>query len=145
MKISLIRVSALLLIVAMIACSKKAETTETTTAAASDEWPEMDSFHMVMAEAFHPYKDSTNLEPAKKLAAEMATSAEQWQAAPLPEKVNNDDVKAKLVTLKNDTRAFADGISGMTDEQIGKSLTALHDSFHGLMEAWHGGGDKHEH
>lgn len=100
---------------------------------------------MIMAEAFHPYKDSTNLEPAKKLAAEMATEAEKWQAAALPEKVNNDEVKGLLEQLKTKTRALADSIAANTpDDEIGKSLTLLHDNFHSIMEAWHGGGEKHE-
>ena len=41
-------------------------------------WKEMDNFHMVMAETFHPYKDSANLEPAKSRASELAAAAEEW-------------------------------------------------------------------
>ena len=144
MKISFLRTSVLLslILLAAMACSKKA--TEET--ADAEEWPEMDSFHMVMAEAFHPFKDSTNLEPAKKLAEEMAVEAAKWQAAPIPEKVNNDNVKALLEKLKTDTRTFADGASAdMTDEDLGKKLTSLHDEFHSIMEAWHGGEHKMEH
>jgi len=133
-------------------CSKKenAETpTETETATAEtdpNEWPEMDSFHMIMAEAFHPYKDSANLEPVKRLAEEMATEAEKWSATALPEKVNSDDTKALLTQLKSDTRALADKIKGgASDEEIGTTLKALHDSFHGIMEAWNGGGEEHKH
>jgi len=41
---------------------------------------------------------------------------------------------------------LADKIKGgASDEEIGTSLKALHDSFHGIMEAWNGSGDKHEH
>jgi hypothetical protein len=78
----------------MLSCTSKTETTEATesSSADSEEWKEMDSFHMIMAEAFHPYKDSTNLAPAKKLAEEMAAEAEKWAAAELPEKVNTDAV-----------------------------------------------------
>jgi len=56
-------------------CSTKEKSVEaeaTTTESDPNEWPEMDSFHMIMAEAFHPYKDSANLEPVKRLAEEMA-------------------------------------------------------------------------
>ncbi len=146
MKISFLNTSVLFsfILLAVVACSKKAEVKEAS--ADTQEWAAMDSFHMVMAEAFHPFKDSTNLEPAKKLAEEMAVEAATWQAAPLPEKVNNDNVKALLEKLKIDTRALADGIGAdMTDEDLGKNLTALHDTFHSIMEAWHGGGGKMEH
>jgi hypothetical protein len=134
MKVSFGKISFVLVSIAMvIACSKKAE---------SDEWPEMDSFHMIMAEAYHPYKDSANVEPAKKLAKEMADEAVRWQTGSLPEKVNNDEVKALLIKIKDDTRVFAEGVSAdMTDEEIGVKLTELHDEFHAVMEAWHG--EKH--
>jgi hypothetical protein len=136
MKSHLFQIAFLLILIASISCSKKQEAGDDPSA----EWPEMESFHMVMAEAFHPYKDSANLAPAKKLAEEMALEAAKWQAASLPEKVNNDEVKALLEKLKTDTRALADAIAANTpDEEIGKSLTSLHDNFHSLMEAWHGG------
>ncbi len=129
----------------MAACSGKTKTDETTNTESAD-WKEMDSFHMIMAEAFHPFKDSSNLAPAKKLAEEMALEAEKWSAASLPSKVDNQEVKASLEKLKVDTRALADLIkSGADDQSVGASLNSLHDSFHGIMEAWHGGGEKHEH
>jgi len=133
--------------IGLTSCNQKKEETTTEAAATeSDEWKEMDSFHMIMAEAFHPYKDSSNLAPAKKLAEEMATEAEKWASASLPSKVNTDEVKQQLEKLKTDTRAFADQIkSGAADTEIGSALDTLHDSFHGIMEAWHGGGEKHEH
>jgi hypothetical protein len=124
----------LLTALAFYSCSTKVQ----------DEWPELDSFHMIMAEAFHPYKDSANLEPVKRLAKEMATEADKWAAAPLPEKVDNDEMKNQLKILKADAHAFAEMIEGgAPDETIGSSLTALHDTFHSIMEAWHGG-DKHK-
>jgi hypothetical protein len=111
------------------------------------DWPQMDSFHLIMAESFHPYKDSANLEPVKRLAEEMAQNAEAWAAAALPEKVNNDEMKALLQQLKADTRALADKIqSGATDDEIGSSLKALHNSFHSIMEGWHKSvSESHEH
>jgi hypothetical protein len=142
MKTSFTRISiVLLLVITAIACSKKSETASSENTNAN-EWPEMDSFHMIMAEAYHPFKDSANVEPAKKLAKEMADEAVKWQAASVPEKVNNDEVKALLVKLKDDSRVLSEGVSAdMTDEEIGKALTALHDEFHAVMEKWHG--EKH--
>ena len=133
-----------------LSCTNKENVTEQTEVSIEntdpDEWPEMDSFHMIMAEAFHPYKDSANLAPVKVLAEEIASEAETWASSVLPEKVNNDEVKGKLNQLKTDTRALADKIKdGASDEEIGSSLKALHDSFHGIMETWNGGGQMHEH
>jgi len=139
------------------ACSGKKETEASTdasqapavdsaaVASSDDEWPAMDEFHMIMAEAFHPYKDSANLEPAKAQASTLAANAEKWANAPLPEKVNNDDVKAKLQALKAETAAFATTVKGGDNKAIGEALTKLHDQFHAIQEAWYGGGDGHHH
>ena len=110
-----------------------------------DEWAVMDEFHMVMAESFHPFKDSSNLEPAKAKAAEMATAAEKWANAPLPEKVNTDEVKEKLAKLKTETTAFAQTVKTGDAKTIGDDLTKLHDLFHELQEIWYGGGGHHHH
>ncbi len=129
------------------ACGAKKESEATAEAATEElvEWKEMDAFHMVMAEAFHPYKDSTNLEPAKAGAEAMAAEAEKWVNAALPAKVDNEQVKAALAQLKADTRAFADKVAaGGTNEELGAALTNLHDQFHSIMEAWHRGGE-HKH
>lgn len=136
------------LAVSFVACSGKKEETvteQTEETAAADEWPEMDEFHFIMAESFHPFKDSTNLDPAKANAAEMAKVAEKWLGAPLPEKVNTDAVKADLQQLKTDCDAFAQLVTTGDATQIGEALTKLHDQFHKLQEAWYSSGDGHAH
>lgn len=119
------------------ACSKKEKAEE------QMEWPEMDAFHLVMAESFHPFKDSGNLEPAKRYAAELAQSAAKWADAPLPEKVNKPEVKEKIALLKSGTAHFAVIVQNGDDTQIGEALTSLHDLFHELQEAWYGRGEGH--
>lgn len=132
----------LFVFVMAIACSEKKDSTSA--AVNNDEWPEMDEFHMIMAESFHPYKDSSNLEPAKVNAADMAKLAEKWTTAPLPEKVNTDEVKANLEQLKNDAAAFAQTVQSGDSTKIGESLTSLHDLFHKLQEAWYKPGKEGE-
>jgi hypothetical protein len=133
--------------VVFYSCSQK-ENTEARSEKENDdsEWVEMDAFHLIMAEAFHPYKDSVNLEPVKRLSEELAQQAESWASATLPDKVNNDAVKAQLSQLKADTRALSTMIKGgASDEAIGTSLQALHDSFHTIMELWNEGNHEHQH
>ncbi len=137
--------SVVFVAVLAIACgSKKQEVV-----ANNDEWPEMDEFHMIMAESFHPYKDSANLEPAKANASEMAKVAEKWASAPLPEKVDSEETKTNLAQLKNDASAFTQIVQSRDSIKIGESLTSLHDQFHKLQESWYGGhkeeGHDHEH
>jgi hypothetical protein len=141
LKSTLIAVTVLI----AVACATKKEEAATTETAEQKEWKEMDEFHMVMADAFHPYKDSANLEPAKAKATELATSAQQWASAAIPEKVNNDDMKGKLQELKDQTTAFAQTVTGADDKLIGEELTKLHDLFHSIQEDWYGKGEEHEH
>lgn len=150
MKVRLLLFSTLLAAGVLGACSGKKDGHDEhghdhEHAVSKDEWKEMDDFHMLMAEAFHPYKDSANLEPAKAKAAELATAAEKWTSAPLPEKVNNDDVKTKLDQLKTGTASFVETVKSGDDKKIGDELTVLHDQFHEIQEVWYGGGHGEHH
>jgi hypothetical protein len=131
--------------VAFMACTTKKEESTGQVAVNNDEWPEMDEFHMIMAESFHPYKDSANLDPARANAAEMANVAEKWVNAPLPERVNNDEVKASLEQLRTQAASFAQVVQTGDSTQISTSLTELHDLFHKLQEAWYSGAKEEEH
>ncbi len=133
--------SALILLLLLISCGTPKEETKAQDEALV-EWKELDSFHMLMAEAFHPLKDSGNVEPATRMMEQLANEAEKWAAAPLPEKVNTDDMKAKLEKLKTDTRALAEEIKiGTEDDVIGTRLYDIHDLFHQIQEAWYKKGD----
>ena len=123
-------------------CSQRQEKVEQST---SDmEWPEMESFHMTMAEAFHPLKDSGNVLPAIELMGQLAEEAEKWATAPLPQKVDTEEVKTKLQKLRTDIRALSDEVNdGAPEDQVGTALFTIHDQFHEIMELWHGG-VKHE-
>ena len=130
-------ITSLILVLALASCSpkKEAEANE------SNEWKELDSFHTIMADAFHPYKDSSNLAPAKSLAKAMADEAGKWASSTLPEKVNNDDMKTKLQKLNEGSKGFLK-LTGesVPDSVVGKSLTELHDLFHEIQEGWYSGG-----
>lgn len=121
----------------IIGCSQKPETMENADNEADAEWIGMDEFHMVMAESFHPYRDSSNLEPARRFAKEMVESANQWIANDLPARVNNAEVKALMNDLKAEAENLANLVDKQSDEEIGASLTRLHDVFHHLQEKWY--------
>jgi len=103
------------------------------------DWKEMDEFHIIMAETFHPYKDSSNLEPVKSRAAELASAAGEWSSATLPEKVDNDEIRSKLEQLKSETGKLAEDVRTADDNVIAAQLTKVHDTFHEIQEAWYGG------
>lgn len=120
----------------LVACSPKAEKEEVTESEDS-EWIGMDDFHMVMAESFHPFRDSANLEPAKALAKEMVAAAEQWISNERPKRVATDEVGQLMNDLKAEAESLAAMVEQGSDEEIGESLTRLHDIFHHLQEKWY--------
>lgn len=125
------------LILIMAACaSKKQDHAEE---GAANEWKEMDDFHMLMAETFHPYMDSANLEPAKLHASSLLRAADEWAAAPLPDRMNNQQVKTTLQKLQAEAATLAESVGVADDQLIAAQLTQLHDTFHELQEAWYGG------
>ncbi len=130
----------LLGLITILGCTSKKENHEAhdSEAVSHEEWQEMDAFHMVMAEAFHPFKDSSNLEPAKNYADSLVTAADRWADAPLPEKFKGDDeMKFKLNQLKSDASRFAEVAKTGDDKSVGQSLTKLHDLFHEIQESWY--------
>lgn len=134
--------SALLVMFTVWACSIK----HNESASQNDEWPEMDAFHMTMAEAFHPLKDSGNVEPAIRLIQQLKDDVDKWASSSIPDKVNNDEMKSKLEELKTDIHALAESVrDGASEEQIGTSMHTLHDQFHEIMEDWHSSGAEEGH
>lgn len=103
------------------------------------DWKEMDEFHLIMAETFHPYKDSSNLEPAKTRAGELADAADRWASATLPKKVDNKEIRSKLRQLRSETETLEENVRTADDNVIGEQLTKVHDTFHEIQEAWYGG------
>jgi len=119
-------------------CSLKGKSEALSVSADANEWIEMDSFHLIMTEAFHPFTDSDNLEPVKQMAEELAQQIDRWEIENLPEKVDYTAMRAKIIQLKKDTRSLSDMIQqGSTDKEIKTSINSIQDSFHLIMEAWH--------
>lgn len=103
------------------------------------EWKEMDDFHMIMAETFHPYKDSSNLDPVKTRAHELLAAADEWASAALPSKVDNQEIRSRLQQLKEEAARLAETVRSSDDNVIAQHLTKVHDTFHSIEEEWYGG------
>jgi len=103
----------------------------------SDEWAAMDDFHMIMAESFHPFRDSSNLEPAKRHAGELVTAAESWISSDRPSRMSSEEVDELLSVLKTEAENLKSLVVSGSDQEIGASLTSLHDTFHHLQEQWY--------
>jgi hypothetical protein len=103
----------------------------------ADEWKEMEEFHVVMADLYHPIKEDGDVGPIKAGADKLAAAAEKWANAPLPAKVDNEDVKTNLSRLQDRSKTLAANIGTMSDDAIKEEMTALHDIFHQAMDAWY--------
>jgi hypothetical protein len=130
----------MILAIAAACGSKQGETAESDDV----EWEEMDEFHTIMADVYHPLKDSNDLAPIKSGAGNLAAAATKWAQAPLPSKVDNEETKQLLAKLEDGSKDLSSKISTATDEEISAQLTSLHDTFHEIMEKWHKSG-KDEH
>lgn len=103
------------------------------------EWEQMDNFHMLMAESFHPYMDSGNLQPARNFAAEMATAAETWANTSLPARINNKKTQQMLAEFSQLNTTFANMVEeNAPDKALADTLTSIHDHFHAFEEVWYG-------
>ncbi len=143
MKIPLTNRLAILMLTlsfAWVACSGKKEATSE-----SRTWEAMDAYHLIMAESYHPLKDSANLAPARANAELLAAEADKWAASTFPDRVDYEGMRAQIESLKVNSRGFADKVkSGTPDSELAAALTALHDEYHHIMEAWEGGHEKHQ-
>lgn len=100
----------------------------------SSSWKEMDAFHDVMSETFHPSEDG-NLKPIKSRIDEMIEKAKAWRKSAVPEKYDAAKTAPRLKSLVKGAEALRKTIrKGATDEVITSELSKLHDVFHDIME-----------
>src|SRR6478736_1789422 len=105
---------------------------------ADEEWVALDAFHTVMADVYHPLKDSGNLQPIKQRSEELAAEADNLANAKLPAKIDNEEVKAMISALQESVHGINDEVkAGATDEQIRGLLEGAHTLFHHIQEQWY--------
>lgn len=117
---------------------------ESSAVKAADQWAELESYHEIMSQTFHPAEEG-KFTPIRKLAGELATRAQKWLESTPPKIYDAPEIRAILVKLNRESKALADSIAnGTSDEQIKKDLTALHDRFHEIMGACREEKKKHQ-
>lgn len=129
-------------IVALVSCAKKEADTEE---AAGNDWPELESFHEVMADAYHPVADSGNMEPARRLSAALEERAATLASSVVPENARGEETTNNLTVLRDSTVGFSKAVkAGQPDSVLRPSITYLHRVFHHLMEAGSGKMEHHK-
>ncbi len=94
-------------------------------------WKELDDFHNVMAETYHPLEDG-DFKPIRQRAHELAARAKDWAASPVPENyATKPEFKAVMDSLVKESQTLAEMIAkNASDKEVKTALTALHDRFH---------------
>ena len=124
----------------VIACTSKKEN------AAGDDWKALDSYHDVLAEVYHPFKDSGNVEPAKRLISSLAEKGDSLTLVSLPGKVDNDEMKTLVAKITTDTRTLAEEVkAGAADSVVASKLDPIHDQFHKIHAIWKRAGKGKDH
>lgn len=100
-------------------------------------WKELDDYHTVMAQTFHPSEEG-NLQPIKERSGELAAKAKALKKSSIPAAYQKPGVKESLTLLAKESKALDKMVrKKKPDADITKSLTALHDRFHEVMEKCH--------
>jgi len=108
-----------------------------------DDWQELKTFHGVMSETFHP-SEKGDLAPIKARSGEMLEKANALSKSKIPAEFNKKDVIAAIKKLAADSKKLDKLIQKKaSDDSITKSLLALHDTFHVIVEKCVAG--EHEH
>jgi len=100
-------------------------------------WKELDDYHKVMASTFHPSEEG-NLQPIKERSGELAAKAKALKKSSIPAAYRKEGVKKSLNLLAKESKALDKMVrKKKPDADITKSLAALHDRFHEVMEKCH--------
>jgi hypothetical protein len=110
-----------------------------------DAWPEIKEFHKVMSETFHPSEEG-NLKPIRTRSAEMVQQAEKLAASKIPAEFDKAAIREAIAKLVSDSKKLHDMITkNATDVEVTAALSALHDTFHTIVEKCNHSEEGHGH
>jgi hypothetical protein len=97
-------------------------------------WKEMNEFHTVMSETFHPAEEG-KLDPIKKRSQEMVEKAVAWQKSTAPEGYDKEKVTASLDKLVKGAKELNQLVKVKSSNKVlTDKLSGLHEIFHEIME-----------
>jgi hypothetical protein len=95
-----------------------------------EKWKELQEFHQVIAQTFHPAEDG-DFKPIKERSGELAEKARLLSESKIPAEFSKPEMRQAIQELNAGCRKLNAMIQGKTtDEEIKKSLSAIHDTFH---------------
>jgi hypothetical protein len=102
--------------------------------AGGDGWKELEAFHTVMAETFHPAEDG-NLQPVRDRASDLLARATTWQASTVPLGYDREKTARSLTTLVDKCKQVEAAVKAKkSDTELMNLITEAHDAFHAIVE-----------
>lgn len=97
-------------------------------------WNELEEFHKVMAQTFHPSEEG-NLEPVRNRSVELLEKARLLQKSTIPTSFNTPAIKKSIADIVSDASSLNIAVlSGEEDEVIVEKIARLHTTFHRVQE-----------
>jgi hypothetical protein len=98
-----------------------------------EKWPEMNVFHEVMAQTFHPTEEN-NLEPLKTRSEELMKKAENLLNSNIPEEYRTKSILNALEILQSKSEALNKSVVAKApDDDLKQSISDLHNAFHEIV------------
>lgn len=98
-----------------------------------EKWPAIKTFHGVMSQTFHPAEEG-NLEPIKTRSEEMVQKANALSTAEIPAEFKTTAILGSIENLQKDSKVLHQMVlDKVTNEELTKKLSALHDVFHEIV------------
>ena len=96
-------------------------------------WTELNSFHKVMGQTFHPSEEG-NLKPIRLRSGEMADKAKTLQGGRIPPSFNTPEIKKSIDDLVTGSKVLHQLVLKKADDKtVTKKLGDLHDTFHTIQ------------
>jgi hypothetical protein len=130
-------------LVALFSLFLLANIQETNAQSIWEKWPELNQFHKVMSETFHPMEEG-DFAPIRARAGEMKTSAQKLFKSEIPAEFNTPEIESAVMRLRSGTKTLLTSIKAKAnDNEIESQLTNLHDVFHEIVGLCQDKGEKH--
>ena len=92
-----------------------------------------EAYHEIMSSTFHPAEEG-DFKPLKERYQELAMRAKDWRAVAIPDDLADKDLDKILEKLhKKSSKVGELIVAGASDEDLKKSIFALHDVFHKIV------------
>jgi hypothetical protein len=106
--------------------------------AAGSGWKELDAFHHVMADTWHPIVQSNDLKVIRAMAPELAKAAEAWSAAKVPAACDKKEIRDAIAAVVSKSKDVAQLVAKQaSDADVKAALRDTHDRFEVVEHGCH--------